>query len=220
MNHPADPALESALRECWPQDLPAVGDALPRAARHLAMVLEANRTMNLTRITAPREAAAKHVFDSLAPWQALVRFRSLLDLGSGAGYPGIPLALVFPDREFVLAESVGKKARFLESVVAELQLANVRVVARRAEEWLRRNRVDAVLARAAGSTQKVLQLLPDPWSFSSLLLYKGPAVLEELEACRDVLRTRRLRGEVRCWYDLPHGLGRHCLLEITASRGS
>jgi 16S rRNA (guanine527-N7)-methyltransferase len=97
-----------------PEDVPQRDALIGGAARHLDLIIEANQHFNLTRILDPREAAIKHVVDSVMPWRLFAGASHILDAGTGAGFPGIPLALVFPSIRFTLAESIGKKARFVE----------------------------------------------------------------------------------------------------------
>src|ERR1017187_4908608 len=136
------------LRQIVPADLPHREACIAGAARHLDLIAEANQHFNLTRIVSPREAAIKHVLDSVLPWRLFQGASEVADAGSGAGFPGIPLALVLPETRFTLLESTQKKARFLESVARELKLPNVEVRPERAEEWLNTHRVDIVTARA------------------------------------------------------------------------
>ncbi|MCU0724586.1 MAG: class I SAM-dependent methyltransferase [Planctomycetes bacterium] len=103
--------------------------------RHFDLVLEANRTLNLTRVTEPEEAVRKLYLASFAPVPALVAegrpmegFRSLLDLGTGAGFPGVPLVVAAPHLSATLVDSRGKKAVFLAAALATLGLSP-RVVA-------------------------------------------------------------------------------------------
>jgi 16S rRNA (guanine(527)-N(7))-methyltransferase RsmG len=115
---------------------PGYSELITKAALHLERIVEANQSFNLTRITSTREAVIKHVLDSVLPWKLFAGATHILDAGTGAGFPGIPLAIVLPDIRFILSESVGKKARFVEAAVAELGLANIEVRAVRAEEIL------------------------------------------------------------------------------------
>jgi 16S rRNA (guanine527-N7)-methyltransferase len=223
MAEPGRPNRESSLRA----EIAAALAAMPPlaelsrreavidiSARHAARVLEANEVMNLTTITEPREVAVKHVADSLAPWRLLETSKSVLDLGSGAGYPGVPLAALFPEKTFLLAESTRKKARFLEETVEELRLDNAAVAAQRGEIVLGDEEVDAVIARAAGRAAKVLELLaPVRGSFRRLLLYKGPAAEEELREAERDARRLGLRGRMALVYELPGRLGRRAVLE-------
>ncbi len=157
---------EAALR----RGLADLGISLPGPARaaidgHVRLLLAWTRAINLTAIRDPADVALRHVVDSLTalPWLRSRSIGRLLDLGSGGGFPGIPLAAALPAVEVTLAEPIGKKARFLETAVAAIGLAGrVSVVAARAEELARdpvvRGRWDAVMARAVASTAELVEL--------------------------------------------------------------
>src|SRR5919202_2075982 len=100
MSTDADFAAE--LEAILPPDLPSRERVVSLGARHLSLVTAINEQMNLTRITSPREAAVKHILDSVLPWTYLAKARIILDLGSGAGFPGIPHAPVLPEKRFLL----------------------------------------------------------------------------------------------------------------------
>lgn len=123
---------------------------------HLDLVDEWNERMNLTAIRERPQQVTKHVLDSLSvlPW---LRGRRVADVGSGAGFPGIPLAIVRPDLQFALVESTGKKCRFLEHVRDALSLGNVEVVQSRAEAYKPTVRFDTVLARAVGPIAELVR---------------------------------------------------------------
>ena len=117
-----------------------------------------NKRMNLTRITGLEEVQVKHFLDSLtvvlaAPLQP-DDTRKMIDIGAGAGFPGLPLKLAFPETELALVESVGKKADFLKELVAILGLEGVEIHTGRAETLARqpglRENFDLVLARGLG----------------------------------------------------------------------
>lgn len=101
-------------------------------ARHADLLLKWNKSVNLTAITDPAEVVEKHVLDSLAI-APFVPSGSLLDAGTGAGFPGLPIGIVRPDLEVVLVDSVQKKVAFLKNVLAELKLPKVRALAVRLE---------------------------------------------------------------------------------------
>jgi len=122
---------------------------LAKLVAHLDLLDEWNARMNLTAIRDRPSQLTKHLLDSLAVQPYLVGHR-IADVGSGAGFPGIPLAIVEPGRQFALIESTGKKCRFLEHVRDTLGLANVEVVQSRAENYRPEVRFDTVLARAVG----------------------------------------------------------------------
>jgi len=122
---------------------------LARLVAHLDLLDQWNARMNLTAIRDRPSQLTKHLLDSLAV-QPYLRGQRIADVGSGAGFPGIPLAIVEPQRHFSLIESTGKKCRFLEHVRDELQLKNVEVVQARAEHYRPEVRFDTVVARAVG----------------------------------------------------------------------
>lgn len=169
--------------------------------------------MNLTRITDPREAAVKHVYDSVVPWKFFERARCVLDAGTGAGFPGLPLAVALPHVQFILAESVHKKAAFLESAVEQLGLENVRVTALRAEEIALKQPVVFITARAVAPVSRLIELFAKPLKRGArILLYKGPDVEKELAEAPNC----RVRADVLCRYDLPHSFGARTLIQIQA----
>ena len=105
--------------------------------------------MNLTAIRDREQQIAKHLLDSLSI-HAFLRGKHIADLGTGAGFPGLPLALVTPDRDFTLLDSTAKKLRFVEHAAAKMGLTNVTTEHARAEVFKPKERFDCVLARAVG----------------------------------------------------------------------
>jgi 16S rRNA (guanine527-N7)-methyltransferase len=147
---------------------------------HLDLVDEWNAKFNLTAIRDREQQITKHVLDSLTvrPW---LRGATVADIGSGAGFPGIPLAIVEPERRFALVESTGKKCRFLETVRDTLGLANVEVIQARAESYKPENRYETVVARAVGPLADLVRFAgPLLAAGGRLLAMKGRHPAEEL----------------------------------------
>jgi 16S rRNA (guanine527-N7)-methyltransferase len=204
--------FEGELNRVLPADLPHRENVVEGASKHLALIVEANKYLNLTRIVTPREAAIKHVLDSLMPWRLFVGARHVLDAGTGAGFPGIPLALVLPETRFTLSESIQKKARFVESALGELKLPNVEITARRAEELIG---IDIITARALAPIPRVLALFrPALKAGAAVLLYKGPDAEQEITETATEARKLRARMEVVMKYDLPDSLGTRTIVRI------
>ncbi len=198
-----------------PADLPHRESVIDQSARHLALIVEANRQFNLTRITSPREAAIKHVLDSVLPWRHFDGARQVLDVGSGAGFPGLPLALVLPEVEFLLVDSVGKKARFIEWCVRELSISNITVANTRAEEMLRSLKAAVITGRAFAPLDKACSLLgPAIRLGSRALLFKGPDADAEIARTSTACEKQRLHLRVVDHYELPDGLGARTLVEV------
>jgi 16S rRNA (guanine527-N7)-methyltransferase len=211
-------AFEEQLRLVLPNDLPERETVIRKTARHLELIEEANRHFNLTRITNPRDAAIKHVLDSVLPWAHFSGSRRVLDAGTGAGFPGLPLALVLPDVMFTLAESTGKKARFVESAVAELDVRNVVVVNARAEEWLRTNRTDLITGRALAPLDGACELFANAIRGGArALLYKGPDVEQDIAGAAATARKYKLRLKVVERYELPGDAGTRTLVEMASA---
>lgn len=129
-------------------------------ARHVDLLLQWNKSINLTAITDPTEVIEKHVLDSLAV-VPLVPSGSLLDAGSGGGFPGIPIGIARPELEIVVVDSVQKKVAFLKNALAELKLPKIRAVCTRlagdpASEDL--PRVHCAVARAFSAPKDWLAL--------------------------------------------------------------
>jgi 16S rRNA (guanine527-N7)-methyltransferase len=123
----------------------------------LSELADWNTRFNLTAIDDPAEGVRKHLLDSLSI-HACLQGRSVADVGSGAGFPGLPLAIVDPQREFTLIEATGKKARFLEHARRRLHLDNVRVINSRAEQFKPAQRFDTVIARALGKLTEFIRV--------------------------------------------------------------
>jgi 16S rRNA (guanine527-N7)-methyltransferase len=178
-----------------------------------------NQVMNLTRIVDEKEAAIKHVCDSLQPWRLFAGGAAIVDAGTGAGFPGLPLALAFPGTKFILCESVRKKARFVSSAVENLGLSNIAVAPVRIEEWLRTNPAPLVTARAVASISKMIGLLaPALRKGTRLLLYKGPDVENEIAEAWDAAKAKRIQITIAMRYDLPEQFGSRAIVELSGSR--
>jgi 16S rRNA (guanine527-N7)-methyltransferase len=206
-------SCENELNDVLPADLPNRETVVHSAAVHLALIAEANRHFNLTRITSPREAAIKHVLDSVTPWRLFQTAKQVLDAGTGAGFPGIPLALALAETSFTLAESIQKKAGFVKSALDELKLPNAAVTSQRAEEL----KADVITARALAPIPRILTLFrPALKSGTRILLYKGPDAAKEIAEAAAEARKIRARMEIVMRYDLPDSLGARTIVQITA----
>jgi 16S rRNA (guanine527-N7)-methyltransferase len=148
--------------------------------QYLALLIKWNKAYNLTAVRDPAAMVSRHLLDSLAlvPW---LDGKYCIDVGTGAGLPGIPLAIMLPQREFHLLDSNGKKTRFLFQVKTALALENVTVHHKRVELFKPQKTYDAVLSRAFASLADMLErtrhlLAPD----GVLLAMKGARPDDEL----------------------------------------
>jgi 16S rRNA (guanine527-N7)-methyltransferase len=194
------PELPAAYRLTVERGLVDLGIAIDAGASraiddHVRLLLAWNAAINLSAIREPVDIAREHVLDSLSALALLRarRFDAFIDLGSGGGFPGLPLALALPARRALLVDSVGKKARFLEAAVGAVGAdARVRVAATRGESLAadRRERESwpAVLARAVAPLAELAELaFPLLARGGALVAWKRLPLADELAAARPAL---------------------------------
>ncbi|MBQ4085728.1 MAG: 16S rRNA (guanine(527)-N(7))-methyltransferase RsmG [Clostridia bacterium] len=160
------------------------------------ILIEVNKSMNLTRVPdTMAEAADRNYLDSLAPWLMtdwLDKAESLLDVGAGAGFPGLPLAIALPDTHVVLLDSLRKRVDFINDVIKELGL-NAEAVHFRAEEAAKRpelrEKFSIVTARAVAALPTLCELtLPFAAVGGAFIAYHGPKADEELPQAKEAIR--------------------------------
>lgn len=180
-----------------------LGVALPEGAlakleAYLALLAKWNRTYNLTAIREPERMVTHHALDSLAVVPRLPQRKGIavLDVGSGGGLPGIPIAIARPDARVVLVDSASKKAAFLAQAAIELPLANVEAVAARVEDYAPGRRFDVVISRAFSDLATFARLAsPHLAAGGVMLAMKGvhpDEELAELPASVEVVAAHRL----------------------------
>jgi len=155
---PADLGMAEALADgIHRMRLAVTREQQARLLDYIALLARWNRTYNLTAVRDPKEMVPVHLLDSLsvAPY---VEGERVLDLGSGPGLPGIPLAVIQPQRRFTLLDANAKKTRFLRQAVAELGLTNVEVFWGRAESYRPDPGFDCITTRAFGELSDILSL--------------------------------------------------------------
>jgi 16S rRNA (guanine527-N7)-methyltransferase len=162
--------------------LPADEKKLALLLKFIALIEKWNKAYNLTAIRDKEEMVRLHILDSLAILPYL-HGKRLIDIGTGAGLPGIPLAIYRPDMEFVLLDSNAKKTRFVQQAILELGLKNVQVATSRVENYQPQQRFDSVVCRAFASLNDILKLTTHLFNDDGMLLaMKGQQPDEELAA--------------------------------------
>jgi 16S rRNA (guanine527-N7)-methyltransferase len=204
-----DPA-ETLLQGAQALGVPLTADG---AARLLALAAELarwNKTYNLTAITAPQAVLTHHLLDSLAV-HADLRGTRIADVGTGAGFPGLPLALVNPARQFTLIDSSGKKVRFVAHAAHLLGLSNIEALQARVETLRPQLPYDTVLARAFAPLPELLAAVaglsgPD----TTVLALKGRRPEAELAAVPSPWRVHSVRELA-----VPHLKEARCVIALT-----
>ncbi len=203
----------SEMRDILKAALPQADErALDRFELYQRLLLEWNEKMNLTAITDPVEVARKHFADSLAALPYLQPGTKVIDVGTGAGFPGVPLLILRPELQLTLADSLQKRLTFLETLLRELGL-RAQLVHGRAEDLgqnrLYREQFDAALSRAVAGLPVLLELTtPFVKVGGAAIAYKGDAA-EELEKAKSAAFL--LHVQLR-QVELASDLGKRCLI--------
>lgn len=165
------------------------------------LLIEKNKVMNLTGITEYEEVIDKHFVDSVSIIKAIDLNKKIriIDLGTGAGFPGIPLKIIFPNIEIVLVDSLNKRIKFLEEVVEKLQLTDISCIHSRAEDLARnkeyREQFDLCVSRAVANLSTLCEYcIPFVKVGGNFVSYKSGVIQEELEQAKYAIST--LGGEL------------------------
>ncbi|MCF2947209.1 16S rRNA (guanine(527)-N(7))-methyltransferase RsmG [Paraglaciecola aquimarina] len=170
--------LQDSLQEC---DLVVTQQQKEKLVKYVLMMNKWNKAYNLTSVRDPQQMIIKHIVDSIvvAPYLDKTQY---IDVGTGPGLPGIPLAIMCPEKHFILLDSLGKRVRFMKQVAFELKIQNIQPVQSRVEDFKPEVELDGVLSRAFASLKDMLhwcQHLVD--SQGTFLALKGQLPVDEIE---------------------------------------
>lgn len=212
---------ESVIRAILVQGLPALGigeDCIPQLIEFSRLLLEKNQVMNLTAITEPREVATLHLLDSLAlAAQADLAGKKIIDVGTGAGFPGMPLAIALPQVDMTLLDSLNKRVDFLREVCAALELQGITCVHARAEEFAAAHResYDFAVSRAVAALPVLCELcLPLVKEGGAFLAMKSSHSQEETDQAAKAIALLGGKLEAVTDYSIPTTDVTHRLLTI------
>ena len=222
---------EEKLRTQLQSGLAEMGITLPVGGEEKLLLfcdllLAANERMNLTAVREPSEVISRHFLDSLAPFlfpelraKLEVPGAKMIDVGTGAGFPGIPLAIALPELQITLLDSLQKRISFLENVAAELGLKNVTLLCARAEEAARRpehrERYDLAASRAVADLSPLLECsVPFLAINGTFLAYKSDNIEEELGRASTALVILGAEAEEPHRYTAPREDAERTLLPI------
>lgn len=169
-------------------------DAMIKFGIHAENMVVFNRKINLTTITDPFEIAIKHIVDSLVAVPFLKKTKCLLDIGTGAGFPGIPIKIVKPQIAVTLIDSVARKVSFLKHVISQLSIDNLQAIHMRAEtnSHLLPGPFDAVVTRAIGSLTTCWQLSRQLINrqTGTFIAFRGRVTDKELMAFQEIIQNQ------------------------------
>lgn len=190
MSEMTDEILLSAIPEL-------TGEQVDRFRVYFDMLVDWNTRINLTRIVEPQEVAAKHFADSVLGSGLIKNGARVVDIGTGAGFPGIPIAIMRPDIELVLVDSLAKRIGFLDEVIKSLGIP-AKTMHARAEDAARMNGMregfDIALSRAVAPMNVLLELTtPFIKVGGSSLMYKAASVNDEIEESKNALKELKCK---------------------------
>ena len=195
--------LYTGLKEFLPEVSEKIIDDLLKFS---VLLLEKNKVMNLTAVTEPTEVVTRHFLDCAALAPHMPQGGRVLDVGTGAGFPGMPLAILCPETEFVLLDALRKRIDFLNEVIETLGLTNVTAVHARAEEFAAEHRqsFDFAVSRAVANLSMLCELcLPLVKPGGYFLSMKSVESDEELNAAKKAIQTLGGRVERTADYQIP-----------------
>lgn len=177
--------------------------------KYMNLLLEWNEKINLTAITEPEEVILKHFVDSLTISKYIEKGSKLVDMGTGAGFPGIPLKILRDDIEITLADSLNKRINFLNEVIKELNLKNIQTVHTRAEEFGKnkkyRESFDIATSRAVANLSTLSEyLIPLVKPNGKVICMKGSEVKEEVEMAKKAIEILGGKIEQEESFNLPN----------------
>ena len=226
---PGDPATKvptrkkmlSALQWAFEGEEGVPPELLERYADHAIEVLEQNKVMNLTAIQDPKEIAAKHYLDCwrttrLVPLIA----KKVMDLGTGGGFPGLPVALAEPNCSMTVVDSTRKKAEWVQGTIEKLGVRNARSIWTRAEDHLTTERVDIVLVRAVSSVRENIRVLRKVrHSLQDMVMLKGNSWSREVRAAEREAERLGFKLDTVWEHELPDEMGQRAILVYRAPGG-
>ena len=175
------------------------------------LLIEKNKVMNLTAITEEKEVVLKHFVDSVLLLKYIeIDHSSIIDVGTGAGFPGIPLAIMCPDSEFMLLDALNKRINFLKEVVENCKLENVNLIHARAEELghdkMFREKYDFCISRAVSNLSALLEYSsPFVKKKGKVITYKSEKIQEELDESSNAQKILSCKLDDVISFKLPDG---------------
>ena len=198
-------------------------EQLKKFYRYMDLLLEWNEKINLTAITETDEVILKHFIDSMTVFKYLVESKNIIDVGTGAGFPGIPIAIMNQNKNITLLDSLNKRINFLNEVCSELKINNIKTYHGRAEEFghnkQHREKYDIAISRAvANMTTLVEYLIPFIKVGGRCICMKGNDIEEELEQAKFAIKELGGKIEKVERFNLPNSDMERNIIIITKTK--
>lgn len=188
--------------------------------QYFELLVETNKVFNLTRVTEYEEVYIKHYYDSMLLFKCLDSFDNLIDVGSGAGFPGMVLGICRPNDHITLLEPTTKRANFLKETSTKLGLKNVKVINDRAEN-LKDTHYKYATARAVAQLNILLELvIPLLEVGGKFFCLKGSNFHEELENSKNAIKELNVNVEKIFEFNLPNGLGTRAIIVFKKNKST
>lgn len=194
---------ETFIRELKKLNIELSKEQEKQLEKYYEILVETNKITNLTRITEKKDVYLKHFYDSLTIVKVidLNQELSLIDIGTGAGFPGLVLKIVFPNLKITLLDSLNKRIEFLDKVIKELELTNIKTVHSRIEDY--KEQFDIVTSRAVAKTNIIVELAYNLLKKDGYYILLKGNIEEELANSKNALRELNLKIEQKEDFILP-----------------
>ena len=177
-------------KACEKNKIMLLEEQIEKFYKYMNLLIEWNQKINLTAIVEPKEIIQKHFIDSMSVLDYIQDKKNIIDVGTGAGFPGIPIKIANPNINVTLLDSLQKRVNFLEEVVSQLELDKIKAVHSRAEDYAKENResYDVAISRAVANMSTLVEyLLPYVKQDGIVICMKGPNIEDELEKSKKAI---------------------------------
>lgn len=177
-------------KACEKNKIMLLEEQIEKFYKYMNLLIEWNQKINLTAIVEPKEIIQKHFIDSMSVLDYIQDKKSIIDVGTGAGFPGIPIKIANPNINVTLLDSLQKRVNFLSEVVSQLELDKIKAVHSRAEDYAKENResYDVAISRAVANMSTLVEyLLPYVKQDGIVICMKGPNIEDELEKSKKAI---------------------------------
>lgn len=177
-------------KACEKNKIMLLEEQIEKFYKYMNLLIEWNQKINLTAIVEPKEIIQKHFIDSISVLDYIQDKKNIIDVGTGAGFPGIPIKIANPNINVTLLDSLQKRVNFLSEVISQLELDKIKAVHSRAEDYAKENResYDVAISRAVANMSTLVEyLLPYVKQEGIVICMKGPNIEDELEKSKKAI---------------------------------